>query len=269
MNELNLDQLSDAQIKKLWQAKQAKDRQQLQEAERAALADMGIADEGYYRDQFGNIVEGTKPASKSGGYFINSSGYVQELLPGEQPPESGSGDHIRDWLRTVDIANDSEIRAALGEANLYFEEQMKIGDSNTWLIGKLETAGWLVNSRSDDQRIKDLKFRVPKTLSREEAISQAESYVKMKFGPVYPALTTEQIRVCERLACSDRNAAFTYYLRARLPEDIADQMLALASEGNSLGHSRVGRDRRHQRHRRGRSHELFLLGQPPRRGSVL
>ena len=41
--------------------------------------------------------------------------------------------------------------------------------------------------------------------------------------------------MCERLACTDRNAAFTYYLRARLPEDIADQMLALASEGNSLG----------------------------------
>jgi hypothetical protein len=41
--------------------------------------------------------------------------------------------------------------------------------------------------------------------------------------------------ICERLACSDRNAAFIFSLQERLPEDIADRFLEMGAAGNEIG----------------------------------
>ncbi len=234
MNQINLDQLSDAAIKKLWQAKQAKDRQQLHDAERPALADMGLSDEGYYRDAFGNVIEGKKPTPKTVGHYVDASGYVQELAPGEKAPEL-SGNSLVDWLNNQDVASDPELRAALGADNLFFEEHLRIGDSDVWLIGRLESNGWLVTSRSEDRNVKDLRFRLAKNLTRNEAIEQAATYVAVKSGPQFRNLSEAERRMCERMAIGSRLDAFVFYVTNRLPEHMADMLLQLDAAGNELG----------------------------------
>jgi hypothetical protein len=102
---------------------------------------MGVANEGYWKDSFGNLIEGAKPTPKTGRHYIDANGYVQELAPGERPPEPGSGDRLVDWLRTVDVENDPEIREALGP-ELFFEEPVE----DVCLTGRLENSGWLVTA---------------------------------------------------------------------------------------------------------------------------
>lgn len=194
---------------------------------------MGLGDEGYYRDPHGNIVEGTKPQAKSGGYYIDSSGYVQELKPGEKAPEL-SGNGLVDWLNNQDITNDRELREALGEDALYFETELKLHDGNFWISGQLESGGWLVTARSQSKNSTDVKFRLPKNLSRDEAIEQATAYVRIKAGPQFRDLTENERRMCERMAIADRISAFVFYIQARLPEDLADRFLQLGATGNEL-----------------------------------
>jgi hypothetical protein len=126
------------------------------------------------------------------------------------------------------------LREALGADNLFFDKQIRIGDDDVSLNGRLESDGWHVTARSQSQNM-NLKFRLTRSLTQEQAVEQAVGYVTSKAGPQFPAITDEQIRICERLACTDRNAAFVFYLQARLPEDIADRFLEMGAAGNDMG----------------------------------
>jgi hypothetical protein len=56
------------------------------------LTDILDHDGEYYRDAFGNIIEGKRPAPKTGGYYVDASGYIVELASGETAPTlSGNG----------------------------------------------------------------------------------------------------------------------------------------------------------------------------------
>ena len=230
MNQINLDQLNDAQIKKLWQAKQANDRQQLQDAERAALAEMGVADEGYYKDAFGNVIEGKKPSPKTVGHYVDAIGYVRELAPGEKAPEL-SGNGLVDWLNNQDIASDRELRSALGEDNCYFETELRLNDADFVLVGKLEKRGWLVRMQGAGQ---ESTFRLARNLTRDEAIEQATGYVETKAGPQFRNLTDNERRMCERMAVGNRLNALVFYIQCRLPEDLADRFVQLGAAGDEL-----------------------------------
>jgi hypothetical protein len=232
MNQ-ELEKLSNKEVKELWQKtmSEARKQQGFRQAEAQAQNDLGIANEDYYFDAFGNVIEGKKPAPKTAGHYIDSAGYVCDLAPGQKPPEPGSGDNIRDWLRTVDIANDAEVREALGEENLFFETELELGNNVIRLVGRLESDGWLVTSRSPDG-VFDLKFRLAKTLICDEAIEKATAYITTKAGPQFRDLTDNERRMCERMAVGNRLNALVSYIQCRLPEDLADRFLQLGAAGD-------------------------------------
>jgi hypothetical protein len=155
----NLENLSNREIKELWEKTQNERRKQLgyREAQTRANADLGIPDEDHYLDGFGNVIEGRRPAPKTGGHYVDPNGHVQELANCEKAPEL-SGDGLVDWLNNQDIASDPELRKALGEDNLFFEQRIEIGDTSVLLTGRLESGGWLVTSRSEGESTKNLTF---------------------------------------------------------------------------------------------------------------
>jgi hypothetical protein len=233
MNQLDLDKMSNKEIAELWKRTTAEARKQrgFQLAQVQAQDDLGI-DEDYYIDGFGNRIDGKRPAPKTNGHYVGADGYVRDLAPGEKAPETGNG--IVQWLNQQDIANDPELREALGADNLFFEEQVRIGDAEVLLSGKLESDNWHVTSRSQNRKV-NLKFRLTRNLTKEQAIEQSVGYLTSKSGPQFPEISDEQIRICERLACTDRNAGFAFYLQARLPEEIADRFLELGAAGDEMG----------------------------------
>ncbi len=244
MNQQELDKLSNDEIKKLWRQTVSEARKQrgVQLANVQAQNDLGI-DEEYYIDGFGNRIEGKKPAPKTSGHYVGPDGYVVELRPGEQPPEE-TGNGIVDWLNNQDIANDPELREALGADNLFFEERLRIGDADVLLHGRPESDGRHVSSRSTRGATHDLRFRLARNLPREQAIAQAVGYAESKSGPHFRELTDKERRICERLCVRDRNAAFVFYIQARLPEYLANEFLELGSAGDELGIQKFGADER-------------------------
>jgi hypothetical protein len=187
---------------------------------------------GFYRDAFGNVIEGVAPKRKESRYYIDSSGYVVELAEGQEAPQS-SGNSLVDWINTVDVANDPEVREALGENNLFFEEAITVGENEVLVTGKLESRGWIVDTESENEKL-NLSFRLSRSLSRDEAIGQAAAYLESKAGPRFKNLTDNELRMVERLAIQDRVAAFIFHLQSRLPDDLAEKFLELGAQGNEL-----------------------------------
>lgn len=69
-----------------------------------------------------------------------------------------------DWLNSVDIEHDAEVREAQGP-ELFFEEPV----DDIWLTGRLENNGSPVTASGGAE----YKFRLARSLNREEAIAQA------------------------------------------------------------------------------------------------
>jgi hypothetical protein len=140
----------------------------------------------YYIDGFENAVPGKRPTKKSFKTFVDSEGYIQEIGEHEKIPEKGG---LISWLNNVDVANDPEVREALGEEALYFEHEVAEGDARVLLVGTLGKNGWNVNARSQSEDGEDFRFRLPKQLTRETAIAEAEKYALMRLGPQLKTLS--------------------------------------------------------------------------------
>ena len=123
----------------------------------------------------------------------------------------------------------------------FFDEQVRIGDDDVSLNGRLESDGWHVVS-SGATRAANLKFRLGRSLTREQAIEQAAGYVESKSGPRFRQLTDNERRMCERMAVTDRVNAFVFYIQARLPDHLADEFLQLGAAGDDLAIQRFGAD---------------------------
>ena len=242
MNQPDLEKLSTKEIKALWKATTDKARViQSKKANAAAITDV-TGDDGdeYYLDGFGNVIPGRRPPTKTIRTYVDASGYVQELAEGQEAPQlSGSG--LVDWLNRQDISADPELREALGANNLFFDEQIRIGDDDVSLNGRLESDGWHVVSSGSTQ-VANLKFRLGRSHTREQAIEQAAGYVESKSGPRFRQLTDNERRMCERMAVTDRVNAFVFYIQARLPEYLADEFLQLGAAGDELAIQRFGAD---------------------------
>jgi hypothetical protein len=118
MAELDLEKLSTAEIKKLWQQTTARAKRRAEQSHASPVTDvMGDGDD-YYIDGFGNAIPGKRPTKKTVKTFVDSEGYIQEIGEHEKIPEKGG---LISWLNNVDVANDPEVREALGEEALYFE----------------------------------------------------------------------------------------------------------------------------------------------------
>ena len=92
MAQLDLDKLSTAEIKKLWQQTTAKAKQRAEHRNTDPVTDVTGDGDDYYIDGLGNAIPGRRPEKKTVNTYVDASGYVQELKPGEKPPAlSGNG----------------------------------------------------------------------------------------------------------------------------------------------------------------------------------
>jgi hypothetical protein len=138
-----------------------------------------------------------------------------------------------DWLNQQDISTDPELQSALGKENLFFEERLTIGETDICLVGKLESKGWKIDSRSQDQNV-NLKFRLSRSLTRDQAIEQAIAYVESKAGPQFKNLSENEERMIERMSVANRVQAFVFYMQARLPDELAERFLRIGATGDDL-----------------------------------
>ena len=233
MAQLDLDKLSTAEVKKLWQQTTARAKQRAEQTKTNPVTDVTGDGDDYYIDGFGNAIPGKRPEKKTAETYVDANGYVQELKPGERPPVL-SGNGPVDWLNQQDIAADPELKEALGETNLFFEGQTTVGKSEILLTGRLESRGWMVDSRSQNPKL-NLGFRLSRSLTRDQAIEQAAAYVESKAGPQFKTLSEDEERMIERMSVTNRLQAFVFYIQARLPEDLANRFLELGAAGDDLG----------------------------------
>ena len=178
------------------------------------------------------MIEGPAPKRKQDRYYINSAGYVVELAEGQEAPHT-SGNSLVDWLETVDISHDPEVRSALGENNLFFEQSIGVGESKVLLTGKLESKGWLIDTESENEKL-NLSFRLSRSLSREEALEQSVAYIQSKSGPQFRNLTDHELRLCERAAAVDPLQALVLYVANRLPTELSEEFLRIGAAGEDL-----------------------------------
>jgi len=101
-----------------------------------------------------------------------------------------------------------------------------------FLLGRLENSGWRVVAKTQDGT--RFKFRLSRSLSKQEAIEQAGSYTKSQLAPVFKTLTENEMRMCERMSINNRNEALVFYIQARLPDALADRFLQLGNKGDEL-----------------------------------
>jgi hypothetical protein len=241
MTELDLDKLSTADIKKLWQQTTAKAKQRAEQKKTDPVTDVTGDGDDYFIDSWGCAVPGKRPEKKTVETYVGPDGYVYECLPGQKPPAL-SGNGLVDWLNQQDIAADPELKSALGETNLYFEGQTTVGESEILLTGKLESRGWIVDSRSQDNPALNLGFRLSRSLTRDQAVEQAVAYVESKGEPQFKTLSENEERMIERMAVTNRLQAFVFYIQARLPDDLANRFLELGEAGDELGIQKFASD---------------------------
>jgi hypothetical protein len=237
--QVDLERLSTAEIRELW--KQTTDRaRRNQTQQRENAVNETSSEDGYHKDAFGNVIEGPAPKRKQDRYYINSSGYVVELAEGQNAPQSSGT--LTEWLNTLDVINDPEVREALGEEALCFEHEVVEGDTTVLLTGTLDRNGWNVDARSNSEDGEEIKFRLSKSLTKEKAIAEAEKYALEKLGPQFKTLSEDEERMIERMAVSNRLQAFVFYIQARLPEDLANRFLELGAAGDDIGIQRFAAD---------------------------
>ena len=228
----DLEKLSNQEIRELW--KQTTDRARRIQVERQQnTATETASEEGFYPDAFGNMVEGVAPKRKEDRYYISPEGYVVYLAGGQKAPQL-SGSPLCDWLNTVDVANDPEVREALGEEELYFEGKITVGESEILLTGRLESKGWVVDSRSPEDPKLNLGFRLSRSLTRDQALEQSIAYLESKAGPQFRQLTENEQRMCERMSTTNKIQALVFYVAARLPENLAEKFLQIGATGDDL-----------------------------------
>jgi hypothetical protein len=98
MPELDLNKLSTAEIKRLWQQQtNAKAQERSDQTKTNPVSDVIGDGDDYYIDGFGNAIPGKRPQKKTAGTYVDANGYVQELKSGEKPPAL-SGNGLVDWI---------------------------------------------------------------------------------------------------------------------------------------------------------------------------
>jgi hypothetical protein len=222
--ELNLENLSTAEIRELHRATIAEARRQKNidsarvGAQVALNAQLGFTDDAgqeCHVDSHGNIAPGPKPKPALDRHVVDEAGYVRELAEGEEVPRT-SGFRIVDFVNAN--LDDEEVREALGGLAEELKFSVKLASTDVTISGFLDSNGWHVRA-TDDEGF-DTKFRLPKTLTRDEALSQSTRHVSSQLGPQFRSLTEPQRIMVERLAASDRQQAMILYVKYRLPEEM-------------------------------------------------
>jgi hypothetical protein len=213
----NFDNLSTAEVAALYQQTRDAARKQrgIQQTQNQASDDLGIDDE-YYKDQFGNVIPGKKPPAKVARHYVDASGYVQELEPGESAP-TVQGKTLLEKITTFanENAADPEIAGLLPLDETVFETS--VSEGGWWMRGDMNSRGtWTVIAQLDGHD--DLRFPLSGNLTREEAIESARHHVLSVTDPEPRALTHTELRRVAIQAANSSNVptladAVVSYLR--------------------------------------------------------
>lgn len=230
----NFDHLSTTEVKRLYQQTAALKQQGFAQAQIQGQRDLGI-DGDYYRDSFGNVISGKKPPAKHIRTYVDSSGYVQELREGENPPIS-QGTTMLDRVTAFVNSNaeDPDIKELLPEDLSIFEEQ-SADFPDYYLLGTLRGKKWYVSALNEKDDARAFKFVLSNDLDREHAIAAAHSYLETRLGPKFRELSPKDINLIQRTSVNDRDEAMLLYLRARLPLPWAQELESLIVQSDITG----------------------------------
>jgi hypothetical protein len=228
----NFDHLSTPDVKRLYQQTAALKQQGFAQAQLQAQGDLGIDGE-YFKDQFGNMIPGKKPPTRESRTYIDDRGYAQELEPGEKPPVAQGATQLERIVQFVNASrNDPDVAALLPVDEAAFE--VTLDESGWFLRGDVNTSGvWHVIAMHDGHD--NLKFSLKGDLDRDQAIAAAHSYLENQVGPKFRKLTQTDVHKIQRLAASNRDAALSLYICARLPQQWEQEFVRLGAEAEITG----------------------------------
>jgi hypothetical protein len=227
MPDPNFENLSNTEIKQLYDATRAEAQKQrnLENARTGAGRDLdeqlGFTDDAgdeQHLDGFGNVVPGPKPKANPPRYYTDANGYIQELQEGQEAPQS-SGYQIVDWLNRQDVANDPELRAALGPLVEESRFEVTLSDIGHVVSGTCDRRGWHIQCVSEGGHV--TRFLLKGDLARDEALSQASRYIRQQ-NPSIHELTEEELRLVALRAANattmaEISDAVLEYVRAAIP----------------------------------------------------
>jgi hypothetical protein len=236
MADQNLEDLSTKEIDALYKKTLAEAHKQrgLAQAQVQARGDLGIDGE-YYKDQFGNMIPGKKPAAKHIQSYVDSSGYVQDLREGEKAPVPQGKtilEQVANWVN--ENPEDPEVKQLLPEDLSEFEGQSE-DYPDYYLLGTLKGTKWYVTALNEKDDARAFKFVLTNDLDREHAIAAAHSYLENQVGPKFRKLTQTDVHKIQRLAASNRDAALSLYICARLPQQWEQEFVRLGADAEITG----------------------------------
>jgi hypothetical protein len=230
----NFDNLSTAEVKRLYQQTAALKQQGFAQAQIQAQEDLGI-DGDYYRDSFGNVIFGKKPPAKHIRTYVDHSGYVQELREGETAPAAQGSTLLEKVTQFVnDNADDLDVKELLPVDLSVFEEQ-SADFPDYCLLGTLRGKKWYVTALNEKDDARAFKFVLTNDLDRDRAIAAAHRYLENRVGPKYRELSQKDLNLIQRTSVIDRNEAMLLYLRAKLPLPWAQELESLIVQSDITG----------------------------------
>jgi hypothetical protein len=230
----NFDNLSTAEVKRLYQQTAALKQQGFAQAQIQAQEDLGI-DGDYHRDSFGNVIFGKKPPAKHIRTYVDHSGYVQELREGETAPAAQGSTLLEKVTQFVnDNADDLDVKELLPVDLSVFEEQ-SADFPDYCLLGTLRGKKWYVTALNEKDDARAFKFVLTNDLDRDRAIAAAHRYLENRVGPKYRELSQKDLNLIQRTSVIDRNEAMLLYLRAKLPLPWAQELESLIVQSDITG----------------------------------
>jgi hypothetical protein len=219
----NFESLSTAEVTRLYRQtlEAARKQQGTQQAQSQALEDLGI-DGPTWRDGFGNVIDGVKPAHKQVRTYVDAAGNIRELNDGEVAPEPQGSSVLEKITKFAnEYCTDPEIATLLPVDETVFE--VTLAESGWFLRGDMNRSGvWHIIAIHDDHD--DFKFTLKDNLDRDAAIASASHHVRTLTDPEPRALTPVELR---RVAIQAANAtdvptladAVVSYLRLATGDD--------------------------------------------------
>jgi hypothetical protein len=232
----NLEALTTKEIAALYKKTlvEAQKQRGNEQAQNQAREDLGF-DLVYHKDVFGNMIEGPAPKAKPTRNYVDASGYVQELGPGEVAPVAPGATLLE---RIVHFANenrnDPDVAALLPVDEAAFEVTL---DESGWLLrGDVNTSGvWHVIAMHDGHD--NLKFSLKDDLDRDQAIQRASAHIRAVTDPEPRDLTATELRQIAIMAANATNVPTL--------ADAVGEYLKLATNEPTLTVAYLGRpDRR-------------------------
>ncbi len=244
MADINFEQLTNKEIAELYKNSRKeyvdqRDKNQGSQAENALV----VGDELYWRDDRGNMIEGTRPQART------SNGFDEDMLvPEWQDRDKTPAQKLADFAN--ENINDPEVRAFLPEDYTRFEEQSSEYPDYCLIGSMLGRGKWSVTALNEQDASRTFEFVLggklvsgkdntahTTQLDREEAIATAHQELEKRLGPKFRDLSPTDINMIQRLSLNNRELALELYLKARLPKEWELELNRLSAQAEITGDS--------------------------------